>query len=382
MGDNRLNCDDLRRRVMGLFLAGLPGTELDAETGSLLRAGVRGGTLFDRNVETPTQIAALTHSIHEARGSHSLVAVDQEGGRVARLRQGFWVPPAMRTLGAADDPALCERVGRAVGRQLGAVGINLAFAPVLDVDTNPDNPVIGDRSLGRDPVRVAALGMAVARGLESAGVAACGKHFPGHGDTAQDSHLTLPRLTHNRNRLDRVELMPFRAVATSGEAGLPGVAAVMTAHVLFEAIDPAVPATMSPAVVTGLLRNELGYRGVVVSDDLEMGAIVERLPVGEAAVRAIAAGVDLVLICRRHDRLREAVDAVVAAVGSGRLPGERVDEASARIDRLAERFPLRSKPGIGDPAELIDETLRQRWDAHVKTIDGQDPTQAAATGGR
>jgi beta-N-acetylhexosaminidase len=235
-----------------------------------------------------------------------------------------------------------------LGAQLAALGINVDFAPVLDVDTNPDNPVIGDRSFGRDAETVITHALAFARGLAARGVASCGKHFPGHGDTDLDSHLALPRIAHDRARLDAVELAPFRAAR-----GL--VPSIMTAHVVFDALDPGVPATLSRRVITGLLREELGYDGVIVSDDLEMKAVFDRWGVAESAVRAIEAGCDLLLVCSRLELVEEAAEALVARASTDPSFAHRLTEAAARVDRLRAQVPSRPRTGdalarmLGDP---------------------------------
>ena len=324
--------DDLRHLAARVLCCGFTDP---IDLAPLLNLGLGGVVLFGRNEGHWGRLPPVP-----------LVATDHEGGRVQRFRGGDFTPiPAMRLLGERGDPGLARDVGRLMGLELRAAGINLNFAPVVDVDTNPLNPVIADRSLGRDPTRVGRLAAALVDGLQSAGVAACCKHFPGHGDTAQDSHTSLPRLSHDMERLRRIELPPFRATRHA--------AAVMTAHVVFDAIDPAVPATLSPAAI-GLLRGEIGFGGLVVSDDLEMAAVadtagVERAAV-RAAVRAVAAGVDLVLICHRPDRQRAAHAALVAAVEAGALPIARLREAAGRVDALAARFPR--GPAEADPGEF------------------------------
>jgi beta-N-acetylhexosaminidase len=266
---------------------------------------------------------------------------------VARLRapQGFTELPPMRAIGAAGDERIAFGVGALLGRELRAVGIDQDYAPVVDVDTNPANPVIGDRSLSRDPDVVARLGTALALGLQAEGVAACAKHFPGHGDTSQDSHVALPRLPHPLERLRRVELPPFRALAQAG------VAAVMTAHVVFEALDPTRPATLS-APVMRLLREELGFQGCCVSDDLEMKAVAEHFPLEEAVPAAVAAGVDQLLVCHTSALQHRAIDLVREAVESGRLSRWRLAEARANVQRLL-RFA-----GPAPDARLVRSKLR------------------------
>jgi beta-N-acetylhexosaminidase len=219
-----------------------------------------------------------------------------------------------------------EKLGGMMGRELSACGIDLDFAPVLDVDTNPRNPVIGDRSFSRDPRRVARLGVAMGQALERAGVASCGKHFPGHGDTSQDSHLTLPRLAHDAARLWEVELVPFVAAARAG------LASVMTAHIRFEAFDR-LPATLSP-VTLGMLRKDVGFRGCCISDDLEMRAISEIWGVPDAAELAVDAGCDAVLVCHTLQHQHDSVDSIARGARSGPLPRERLLEASDRVQAL------------------------------------------------
>ena len=324
-----MSAADLDRQVAGLLCVGFHGLTPSAEVLELIRRGVGGVILFSRNLAGAEQVAELTGALKRAAGRPLLISIDQEGGRVARLRapHGFTELPPMRRLGEADDEPLAFEAGALVGRELRAVGVDQDYAPVVDVDTNPRNPVIGDRSLSSQPERVGRLGAALARGLQSAGVAACAKHFPGHGDTSQDSHHELPRLPHSLARLQAVELPPFTALARAG------VAAVMTAHVVFEPLDPVRPATLSPAVLR-LLRQTCGFEGVCVSDDLEMKGISAHVPLEEAAPGAVVAGVDQLLVCHTAALQHRAIDLVREAVEAGRLPPARVAEAAARVARL------------------------------------------------
>ena len=285
-----------------LLFAGFAGGELPDDLSALIGAGRVGGVvLFARNIASPAQLRALVAALHDRAPADAplCVSIDQEGGRVQRLRAPWTEWPPMRRLGERGSPADSEALGRALGRELADLRIDLDFAPVVDVDTNPANPVIGDRSFSRDPGEVARHAVAFTQGLQSQGVAACAKHFPGHGDTSVDSHLDLPRVDHDRERLARVELLPFRAVAASG------VASVMTSHVCMTRLDPDLPATLSPRVLA-LLREEIGYSGLVFSDDLEMRAIADRFAPREVARGALAAGVDALLVCSRAD-LRDEV---------------------------------------------------------------------------
>ena len=319
----------LDREVASLFCVGFTGHEPSAEVLELIARGVGGVILFSRNIRDAEQVAELSGALKRAAGRPLLISVDQEGGRVARLRapQGFTELPPMRALGATGDEGLAFEAGAMLGRELRAVGIDQDYAPVVDVDTNPLNPVIGDRSLAREPGPVGRMGAALARGLQSAGVAACAKHFPGHGDTSQDSHLDLPRLPHDLARLERVELPPFTALARAG------VAAVMTAHVVFEALDPVRPATLSPPVLA-LLRERCGFQGCCVSDDLEMKAIAGHVALEVAAPLAVASGVDQLLVCHTPAVQHRAIDLVRGAVEDGRISRARLAEARARVGHL------------------------------------------------
>ena len=324
-----------RRSAGRLAVAGFAGVSIPVELRALAREAELGGIiLFARNIEAPEQVAELAYAARElSRSVPPWVSVDQEGGRVARLKAPFTRWPPMRALGNSGDARLAGRFARALARELRAVGVTLDYAPVLDVDTNPDSPVIGDRALAGDPGQAARLGAAVVAGLQAGGVAACGKHYPGHGDAAADSHVELPVVPHPPERLRDVELEPFRAAAAEG------VAAMMTAHVLYPALDDEHPATLSPRIVGDLLRGELGFDGLVMTDDLEMGAIAGRHAVEDAAVGAIAAGCDMVLVCGADtDRLAAVVEALVHAVEDGRLPRTRVEDALARQERVKARF--------------------------------------------
>lgn len=344
---------DLRRHVGQLAILGFPGHEVTAELRSIAREFDLGGVIFfARNIAEPAQVLAMSRQARElARELPLWISVDQEGGRVARLKNPFTVWPPMITLGRmppADGDRLARRFARALAAELKAVGINLDYAPVLDVLTNPSNPVIGDRALSEHAERVAALGRAIIETLQGEGLAACGKHFPGHGDTATDSHHELPLVEHPPERLRQVELVPFR------EAVAADVASIMTAHVLMPALDEDLPATLSPCVVDAILKRELGYRGLVLSDDLEMKAIAGRYSPGEAAALAIAAGCDAFLVCGPNPETHvQALEGVIRAVEVEQLPLARVEDALARHRRVKERF-LAGEPKPFDERRLAD----------------------------
>ncbi|MER7417549.1 glycoside hydrolase family 3 N-terminal domain-containing protein [Micromonospora peucetia] len=297
-----------------------------------LAEGLGSVVLFARNVVAPEQVAALTATLRAQRPD-VIVAIDEEAGDVTRIESARGSSrPGNFALGAVDDPALTEEVARDLGADLAALGITLNYAPDADVNSNPANPVIGVRAFGAEPALVARHTAAWVRGLQAGGVAACAKHFPGHGDTRVDSHHDLPRITADRARLDAVELAPFQAAVAAG------VQAVMTGHLLVPALDPELPATLSGRILGGLLRDELGFSGVVVTDAVEMRAVADRYGFAGAAVRALAAGADAICIGGEHadeDSARLLRDAIVAAVVAGDLPEERLTEAAKRVGQLA-----------------------------------------------
>ena len=349
-----------------LLVGGFPGPELSTSYAHELALGHRAGAiLFRRNLHDIEQILQLNRAIIEASGRPRppLIGLDQEGGRVTRLPAPFTKLPPMRLFGELGDVDLTGAAGAQIGRELSSVGFNLDFAPVMDVDTSPDNPVIGDRSFGRTPGVVASHGCAFLQGLQTQNVLACAKHFPGHGDTHLDSHLDLPRVDLPLERLEQIELPPFRAAVEAG------VASLMTAHVVFAALDPTVPATFSPAIATDLLRRELGFERILFSDDLEMGAIAKHHSIEDAAVAAVAAGCDVLLVCKDEELGVRAHEALVREAERDDRFRHRCEEAATRSLRQRRLCPPRiagddaiaSVVGGQGAHELLDyvEGLRQ-----------------------
>lgn len=376
---------DFDRQAARCVIVGITGTSPSAAELELLQRGVGGVILFARNVKDPAQVAELSKQLKSAAPGPLLICVDQEGGRVQRMRPPHWTGwPSMRRLGQLDEQggalglngtALAERVAKAIARELAACGIDLDFAPVVDVDTNPLNPVIGDRSFSRDPKRVARLGVAFAKGLENSGIASCVKHFPGHGDTSQDSHVTLPRLAHDKRRLWEVELVPFVAAARAA------LASVMTAHVRFEAFDR-LPATLSPMSLE-LLRKDVEFKNCCISDDLEMKAISQTWGVPDAAELAIAAGCDAVLVCHTLREQHDAIDAIARGARAGSLPRERLAEAAARVETLQKFAKAASAiDSAAAPAACASEENRrfaaQLAEASALAQARPDPTERRA----
>jgi len=326
-----MSSSDNQRLAASVVMIGFEGTRPNESVRELIRAGAAGAIFMRRNVTTPAATFALSTELRAIAGRPFLVSVDQEGGRVARLREGFTSLPSLRQIGQTKDPETARQMGQILGRECRAVGFDLDFAPVVDVDSNPQNPVIGDRSFGPDPTECARFGVAMILGLQQESIAACAKHFPGHGDTHLDSHLELPRVAHDLARLRAIELPPFRAAVQSG------VATLMTAHVVIDALDPELPATLSSRTLPEL-RAEIGFEGVMISDDLEMAAISDRFSISEAAGRAVAAGCDLLLVCHRADRQWEAVEGLCRWAEKSAANHDRLRQASERVLRLAGKL--------------------------------------------
>lgn len=330
------------------------------------RGGLGGIILFRRNAGSPEQIALLCSRFQRASlsspgGLPLLVAIDQEGGRVSRLSDPFTrFPPAAR-LGEKKDPALCREVGGVLARELRAVGINMNCAPVLDVEGDPNNPVLGDRVYGGDPDLVAELGTQLIRGMQEAGVMAVAKHFPGHRGIAVDPHLDLPASPLSLQDLAALDFKPFRRAI--GEK----VAAIMTAHVLYPQIDPDRPATLSARFFEGYLRQDLGFSGLIVSDDLDMGAIARHYPLERAVVRAIQAGSDLLLLCHDAEKVEIVLLALRRAVDDGEISEARLQASARRIRAAKEKFLIPyCEPDPGKLSEILAcpehiEVARRAW---------------------
>lgn len=338
-----------REKIGQLFMVGFEGTSVTPDLAAFIKEFKPGGViLFARNLESIEQIVELTNALQRC-SPHSplLISIDQEGGRVSRLPKSFTIFPPCGVLGRCNSSELAYAAAATIAKELRAVGINMNMSPVLDVNCNPANPVIGDRAFGATPGPVCELGLATIGGLQDSRVVACGKHFPGHGDTSVDSHKELPVVTASKERLAQVEFPPFR------HATAHGVATLMTAHVLYRALDDQQPATLSPAIITDFLRGELRYDGVVLTDDLEMHAIIDHYGIEEATVRAIQAGCDMPLICKDRNREIAAMTALDSAVADGSISVERLEQSLARIDRLKQRFLAPYKPVMISDATLI-----------------------------
>jgi beta-N-acetylhexosaminidase len=325
--------------MVGFHNGDAPAYEMNRQALRLVHKYHVGGIiLFDRNIESPRQVTQLTrqlqgHALGSSPGIPLLISVDQEGGKVSRFDEGVTLFPGNMALGATRDPALAYQAGKMTGAELRSMGIHMNLAPVMDVNNNAANPVIGVRSFSGDPEWTAVMGLAQIRGYHEGQVLTAVKHFPGHGDTDMDSHLDLPTVNHSMKRLHEVELVPFR------QAIQQGVDAVMSAHITFPAIEGkgGIPGTLSHRVLTGLLREQMGYQGVIITDDMEMGAIAEHFGSAKAAVRAVQAGADLILISHDEAVQQKAMAALVHAVQQGTIPEKRIDQSVRRILQLKQQ---------------------------------------------
>lgn len=331
----------LERKLGHMLMVGFEGTEAPEYLLRWLADGRVGGViLFGRNIENPAQVASMTNAFHQAAQRPIMIAIDQEGGTVARLREshGFSESPGAMALGAANSEALAEEIADMMAVELRGLGINWNLAPVVDIAHDINNPTIGTRSPGADKGLVSRIASAQIRGFQKAGVAASVKHFPGHGNTPTDTHVELAVVEGALDFLWEHDLVPFRAAVEAGTAS------VMVSHVKFEALDADYPATLSPAISTGLLRDDVGFTGVACTDCMEMKAIVNHYGPGESAVLAALAGADVIIFSHTFNPdsalSSEVFDALTGAAESGRLPISRIDEANERLHNLQARFAI------------------------------------------
>lgn len=352
-----------------LVMVDIPGKSLDAETAAFLREQhIRAVCLFRKNLGSEAEIRQLTSDLREVMGPLALIGIDQEGGSVIRATSLPQAPAAM-ALGAIGDETLAEEVGAAVARGLRHLGINWNFAPVLDINNNPANPVIGERSFGDDPALVTRLARAWMRGSLREGVACCVKHFPGHGDTHVDSHHALPSVDKSLAELEALELKPFRALA-QGEVVAP---AVMTAHIVYPQLDPEYPATLSRRVLTGILRESMGYEGVVITDALMMKAVFERFGYARASVLALQAGADMPLAQGSKEEQAETLRAIAAALADGSLGAAQLHAAQARLETLARAYPLVTRDYAPGQREADDALMHRAWAQSLSALRGATP---------
>lgn len=357
-----------RELAARLVMIDLPGAELGPSTEALLADyPLRAVCLFRRNLDGEAATQQLCARLRERLGAQALLAIDQEGGPVSRASFVPVAPPAM-ALGALGDEALTRAVGAAVARSLRHLGLNWNFAPLVDINNNPANPVIAERSFGDSADGVTRLARAWMQGSQDEGVACCLKHFPGHGDTHLDSHHALPSVDKSLAELEALELRPFRALA--GEAP-----SLMTAHIVYPQLDAALPATLSRAWLTEMLRGAMGFDGVVITDALMMEAVKARWGHARAAVLALQAGADMALAQGELEEQRAALDAVAEALRSGELDAAQARRSAARLDALATRFPLQARAYAVGQREADAALLAETWARSMCALRGARPPQ-------
>ncbi|RCX19735.1 beta-N-acetylhexosaminidase [Fontibacillus phaseoli] len=344
-------------KIGQLVLVGMSGTVPDEHTRKLIETYHVGGFIFYKdNIENSKQALKLINRLKEDNSVNPLplfLSVDEEGGRVTRMPKEYAKIPTAASIGSTGDPKAAETFYGIIGDELSGFGLNLDFAPVLDVNSNPDNPVIGDRSFGNTPEAVSKMGLAAMEGLSGKGVIPVVKHFPGHGDTSVDSHLGLPVVNHDLQRLKELELVPFQAAIESGTD------MVMIAHLLLPKLDPDYPSSFSKAVIHDLLREELGYEGVIVSDDMTMGAITENYSIEQAAVEFITAGGNIVLVGHDYEKEESVIRAITEAVKQGTISEEMLDERVSAILKLKAKYKLSGEPADGPDRKAVNAAIKE-----------------------
>jgi len=348
----------LDEKLGQMMFAGVSGTSLQQETTSLIRDYKVGGLiLYANNLETPQQTVSLMNDLMAANVTNRLplfMGTDQEGGKVARLPGPLKNFPTNQKVGDINQAQFSFEIGQLLGEQLKAFGFNLDFAPVMDVNSNPNNPIIGDRSFSSNPDIVSQLGIQTMKGLESQQVIPVIKHFPGHGDTSVDSHLELPKVSKSLDDLKQLELIPFKTAIDKG------VDVVMVGHILLPKIDQQYPSSMSKEIITGILRNQLGFDGVVMTDDMTMKAITNHFNIGQAAVDSVKAGNDIILIAHEFSNVTSAIDALKAAVKNGEITEKQINDSVRRIIQLKQKYQL-----VNQPIQAVD---LNKLNAHIDNV--------------
>ncbi|WP_260989862.1 beta-N-acetylhexosaminidase [Paenibacillus xylanexedens] len=352
----------LEEKIGQMILAGVQGTELDNQAKQMIRDQKVGGIIFyANNVTTLQGTAAFVKSIKQANQQNPvpiLMSVDQEGGKVSRMPDAVESIPSNRKVGKTNDTKLAEKMGTLLARQIKLAGFNVDFAPVLDINSNPKNPVIGDRSFGTTADLVTRMGIAEMKGLRSEGVIPVVKHFPGHGDTSVDSHLDLPVVNKSEKQLAKLEWIPFQAaVKQQAEA-------VMVAHILFPELDPDHPASLSKVIIGDHLRGKFKYEGVVITDDLSMGAISKNYPLNKAAIATVQAGSDILLVAHSYESAKTIFDTLITAVKSGKIKESRIDESVYRILSLKQHFKLSDEQEATGDVKQLNADIRS-WRKQV-----------------
>ena len=328
----------LDEKIGQLVISGFYGTTLDENILKLIKEDkISGVILFNRNVKDSSTLLSLNNSLKESNKNNKLplfISVDEEGGLVTRMPKDIKRLPTNKYIGSLNNKDLSYNVGEILGEQLSYFGFNMNFAPVLDINSNSNNPVIGDRSFGNNKDTVAILGTSTMKGIQSKNIISVVKHFPGHGDTSVDSHVNLPVVNYDINRLKSFEFVPFKTAIQNGAD------AIMVGHILLPKIDSKYPSSMSYEIVTNILRKDLGFNGLVVSDDMTMGAITKNYSIEESSIKAINAGVDLLLVCQKYENTENVLKALKEAALNGTISKERLDNALYNIISIKKKYLL------------------------------------------
>ncbi|NLP28768.1 MAG: beta-N-acetylhexosaminidase [Clostridia bacterium] len=340
----------LEEKIGQMVIVGLDGYEISPNTVEFIdKYKVGGFIFFANNIQSSSQLLKFMNSIKAENSKNSIplfLSIDEEGGRVTRMPKEFVKFPSNKIIGNVNKKEFSYEIGKVMANKIGAFGFNMNFAPVLDVNSNPSNPVIGDRAFSSEASIVSSLGVETMRGLQQGKVIPVVKHFPGHGDTAEDSHKGLPSLNHDLARLESLELIPFQeAINNDAEA-------VMIAHILLPQIDKENPSSMSKVIITDILREKMNFQGLVITDDMTMGAIMKNYEIGEASVKSVLAGTDIVLVCHGKDKQIQVIEALKKAALEGRISEERIDESLYRILSLKEKYAIKDEE---NPAVNVDE---------------------------
>ncbi|WP_410511143.1 beta-N-acetylhexosaminidase [Paenibacillus sp. BR2-3] len=347
----------LEEKIGQMLLVGIDGTSLDANAKRMITKDKVGGIiLYADNITNLQGMVKLINKLKESNKVNSVplfISVDQEGGKVSRMPEEFVSIPSNKVVGGTKNIRLAQTMGKLLGRELAATGYNMNFAPVMDVNSNPKNPIIGDRAFGSTAAAVSGMGLAEMKGLRSEGVIPVIKHFPGHGDTSVDSHLELPVVNKNAEQLAKLEWLPFQA-AIQAQAE-----AVMVAHILFPKIDPDKPASLSKVIIGKQLRGEMGYQGVVITDDLTMGAIIKHFDLAAAAIDTIKAGSDILLVAHGYDNEKLVYNQILQSVKNGSISESRIDESVYRILSLKSKYDLSDKPLPVPDLTSLNQDIRE-----------------------
>lgn len=356
----RIESMSIDEKIGQMIFAGVSGKELNAETKQLVKNYKFGGIIFNgKNFSSPSQTVAYVNGLKAVNSNNKLplfFGIDQEGGRISKLPGDLIEIPSNMEIGKINDSAFSFEIGSVLGKLVNAYGFNINFAPVLDVNSNPKNPVIGDRSFGNNPSIVSELGVQTMKGIQSEKVIPTIKHFPGHGDTSVDSHLELPIVNKSLPELEKLELIPFyRAIDEGAEM-------VMIAHILLPKVDQELPSSLSKEIITGILRNKIGFDGVIITDDMTMKAITENFDIGNAAVMSVQAGSDMIMVAHDYDNIMKVFSALKKAVEQGEISEERINESVTRILTLKKKYEIadsysKKKVDINELNQQIESVL-------------------------